>query len=929
MGKVPEDLIQTELNRDRSDAQGQAQVLFASGVFELYRGDAEQASRQFDKAIQIVRRAGICNSYTVPLLAWAVTAYRQQAERLSDYTPNRRKRLIQLADRAAGRARRGTWIFKNDLPHVLREQALIKSLQGQKRLARKLFLKSLQTARRQKSRYEYILTLDAYTKVGEELGWKVHDHHKEEAQAVLAEFQIHTDVGNSSEHVDVQTPSLSLIDRFDTVLESGRRIATGLTESSIYQETCSAACRLLRVHHGVILEVQPDRPASQWNTLAGTLDWRISESLVKQSLEDLRSLAAQDSGLEADSSPAAGFLERSALCAPLYLRGRAVACLYVMHPEVRGLFGRDEERLADFLATIAGAALENAEGFAELQNLNTTLEERVAERTAAAEARSHELAVSNQELERTAQELRQAQIQLSASKQAAEAASEAKSRFLATMSHEIRTPMNGILGMAELTLGTRLTDRQQGYLVTLKDSANALLTLLNDLLDFSKIEAGKMDLEAIDYSLRDVVLDSARLLAISAGRKGLDLICRIEPDVPTQVVGDPNRLRQVLVNLLGNAIKFTPEGEVAVHAAAVKDVDGQRRLRISVRDTGIGIPADKQQWIFEAFHQTDSSVTRRFGGTGLGLAICSQLIQLMDGSICLESAEGQGTVFYVDIPLALPADCDLPAIGKPPAADRPILVVSDHPESRLALCESLDYLGLPCEILAEVEAIRATDRRSILLVDVGIHAQPMLDRIMARVFDGSNDPEDLICLLPAGRSELIAECEALAVEHVLTKPVKPAELEQAIRSVLDRSTSAVQIEAADSESEPSALRILVADDSPVNRDVAMGMLELCGHSVQAVVNGAEAVQAVRENNWDLVFMDLEMPVMDGLAATRAIRQLPDSKAETPIYAMTAHALEETNQQCVDAGMDGYITKPIMPDQLLELLAGLVCTGAKG
>ncbi len=921
LGKVPEEFIQTEMNRERTDAQGQAQVHFAAGVFELYQGDAEKAARTIEGAIQIVNRAGICNFYTLPLLAWAVTAYRRQAELFADYTPNRRNKMIRIADKAARRARRSAWRCQNDLPHILREQALIKSLQGRKRLAKKLFLKSLQAARRLKSRYEYVLTLDSYTKVGEEFSWKVHDHLKDKAKTTLAEFQIHTDVGNSSEALDVSAPSLSLIDRFDTVLESGRRIATGLSETSIYQETCSAACRLLRVHHGVILEVQPDRPVFRWKTLAGRLNWEISESVVEQSLASNRSLAGQDSGLDNDNPHAADCVERSALSAPLYVRGKAVACLYVMHPEIRGLFGRDEERLADFLATIAGAALENAEGFAELQNLNVTLEERVAERTAAAEARSRELAASNLELERIAQELRIAQVELSASKQAAEAASEAKSRFLATMSHEIRTPMNGILGMAELTLGSRLTDRQRGYLVTLKDSANALLTLLNDLLDFSKIEAGKMELESIGFSLRDVILDASRLLAIPAGRKGLDLVCRIEPGVPDQVIGDPNRLRQVLVNLLGNAIKFTAEGEVVVHAAAVKDSENKPRLRISVKDTGIGIPADKQHWIFEAFHQTDSSVTRRFGGTGLGLAICSQLIQLMEGSICVESREGGGTEFFVDIPLTQPIH-EVPLEIEPFAGDRPIHVLSDHPGSRAAICELLDYLGLAHEILNPAEPIRFPEARSILLVDVSVRSQPMLDKIVETIFNGAHDPEDLICLLPAGQSDLITECEALEVEQLLVKPVKPLELHQAIRKVSERHTSPASREEAASSETSQALRILVADDSPVNREVAMGMLELCGHEVQTVVNGEEAVRAVREQNWDLVFMDLEMPVMDGLAATRTIRGLPNSKAEVLIYAMTAHAFQDTNQQCLDAGMDGYITKPIMPDQLMELLGNL-------
>jgi signal transduction histidine kinase len=288
---------------------------------------------------------------------------------------------------------------------------------------------------------------------------------------------------------------------------------------------------LLRVHHGVILQVDENQPATAWKPLAGTMGWEVNVSLIEQSLASRRA-ASSSRETSFQNTHSVNSEALSELCVPISMRGKPVACLYVMHPEIRGLFREDEERLADFLATIAGAALENAEGFAELQELNATLERRVAERTTVLEARSFELAASNQELERIAQELRVAQVELSASKQAAEAASEAKSRFLATMSHEIRTPMNGILGMADLVLASPLSDRQRGYLETLKHSANALLTLLNDLLDFSKIEAGKMELEWIPFTLRDVVCDSTRLLAIPAGRKRLEFITRVSRRCP-------------------------------------------------------------------------------------------------------------------------------------------------------------------------------------------------------------------------------------------------------------------------------------------------------------------------------------------------------------------------------------------------------------
>jgi two-component system sensor kinase len=588
--------------------------------------------------------------------------------------------------------------------------------------------------------------------VGREFGWPIDAKELQDAHAVLAELQIANDPLVLSQSAEAETPSLSLADRFETILESGRKIATGLTESVIYEATCAAASRLLRVQHGAVLRVSLEDPPEHWPLVAGRLGWEINPSLLRESVAACRAIA-KTGGNGASREPSSQVKANSELSVPLFMRGKPVACLYVMHSEIRGLFGVDEERLADFLATIAGAALENAEGFAELQELNSSLERRVAERTAAVETRSRELAASNKELERIAQELRQAQVQLSASKQAAEAASEAKSRFLATMSHEIRTPMNGILGMAELVLSSHLSDRQRGYLETLKDSGNALLTLLNDLLDISKIEAGKMELEAIPFSVRDVVVDSARLLAVPASRKGLNLITRIEPIVPTQVIGDPNRLRQVLVNLLGNAIKFTPQGEVTVHVRLQSHSHEESLLRISVRDTGIGIPEHKQQFIFEAFHQTDSSVNRRFGGTGLGLAISLQLVQLMDGTIQVESHEGQGTAFHVDVPFTLADDPSEEQNLESPK--RGVLLLSDHPESELAARDTLAHLGIE----AQTDPARfSRRRRPLLIVDFSVQSHSLISAVAQRIFNGQNDPEDLICLVPGGCAQLMQEC---------------------------------------------------------------------------------------------------------------------------------------------------------------------------
>lgn len=916
-GKVPQEYLDAELARKRFDAQGQAQLLFASGVCYLHRGQIPQALQQLNEAVRVTRCAGVCNSYTLPIQAWRVTAGRLLAESTEDYSPRRRRRLLRQAQKFARQAQRSGWHCKNDRPHILRERGLLYSLEGHPRRAYRCFQKSIRLAKQQQSHYDFAQSVKAMEKVAKEFGWSLSDKDLTEANAILTKLDVSHEVQQSAKPVENLKTNLSLADRFDTVLESGRQIAKGLSEPAIYQAVLSSASQLLRVQHGVVLLSAPDQPVSDWKAGAGVLDWQINCSLIENSLASRRSVGTSEIPTSQETVANVA-ISKSELCAPLYLRGRPVGCLYVMHSDIRGLFGKDEERLADFLATIAAAALENAEGFAELQNLNATLEKRVANRTAVLESRSQELATSNHELERTAHELRQTQVQLSASKLAAEEASAAKSRFLATMSHEIRTPMNGILGMADLMLNSVLNNRQRGHLETLKGSANALLTLLNDLLDFSKIEAGKMELEAIAFSLRDVVLDSVRLLAVQAGQKGLELICRVDSSVPVQTVGDPNRLRQVLVNLLGNAIKFTSQGEVRVHVSVQASQEKESNLRFSIHDTGIGIPAEKQQYIFEAFHQTDSSVTRRFGGTGLGLAISTQLVELMDGRIHVESEEGQGTTFHVDIPFALPdsmpqfAEIDLSTL------EPQFVLRSDHAESGQAIRELLDFLHIPVAADLSTSEFDSSEQSLIPLVDLNLQSDELIDELREKIARGDFPVNRTICFTPAGSSELVEECEALGIDHVLMKPAKPQEIVSAVQSVLDQSPVPDSADDSLQKGQGDSLFILVADDSPVNREVAEGMMEMLGHRSHAVANGAEAVEALQQQNFDLVFMDIEMPVMDGYAAARAIRELSDSKSNTPIYAMTAHALSETHQKCQEAGMDGFITKPIMPDELLRV-----------
>ncbi|MGI9610085.1 MAG: PAS domain S-box protein, partial [Acidimicrobiia bacterium] len=647
-----------------------------------------------------------------------------------------------------------------------------------------------------------------------------------------------------------------------------------------------------------------------------------AEEILRESEASFRLLAENSTDLISRHRPDGTYLYASPACLPLLgympdeMVGRDIYELF--HPEDLDATRQAHEEMLTVpdIQTVSYRARRKDGSYLWLESTSrTVIDPETGE------------AVEIQAASRDITERKAFEVALEEARDEAQAATIVKSQFLANMSHEIRTPMNAIVGMTELSLATDLTAEQREYLGTIKSAVDSLLTLINDILDVSKIEAGRLEFEHLAFSLSDVVEDTVRTLAVKAAEKGLDLTYEIDEQVPDGVMGDPGRLRQILFNLVGNAIKFTHVGSVTVGVSV--DAGETPMLEFAVTDTGIGIPPDKLERIFEAFSQADGSMTRRYGGTGLGLSISRDIAQAMGGAMTASSQPGKGSTFEFTTPLIeLDDDVLVEAGGRGPT-DRAVLVISDTAASKrnlIAIMRQGKLLPFSASDVAEAHSVleQAADGGrlpSVVIIDQQTDAIGFTEGLLGHKAFAELPMVVISALGQRGDASRLRE---LGAAGYLTKPFEAGELLEAIRAIASGASNGELVTRHWVRERRRRVNVLLADDSPTNRRLAMRLLEKRGHSVAAVENGLEAVRALDKDAYDVILMDVQMPEMDGLEATAAIREAEElSGSHIPIVALTAHAMKGDRDRCLAAGMDAYVSKPFQAEELFATIEQLV------
>ncbi|MDQ5828846.1 MAG: response regulator, partial [Actinomycetota bacterium] len=703
------------------------------------------------------------------------------------------------------------------------------------------------------------------------------------------------------------------------IRELNESLERRVEERTAELETTIAALRESEEGYALVVEGSSDG-IFDWNIRTGELYWNdrlyemfgLSRSEFAQTFEGFLGFVHPDDHKKLMDNVTAHLEEGAEFDIELRYRhssGEYRVCT------TRGKAQRDEKGAPFRMAGIATDITERKRAEEEIRKLNETLESRVEERT---------------------EQLQNAITELERARNKAEAANRAKSAFLANMSHEIRTPMNGVIGMTGLLLDTDLSPEQREYAETVRLSGENLLAIINDILDFSKIEAGKMELEAIDFDLGMVVEEAIGLHAERAHAKGLELANFIEQDVPSALRGDPGRLTQVLTNLLGNAIKFTEEGEVVLHVSIVEERDGEMVVRFEVRDTGIGMTDELRSRLFQSFTQADTSTTRRYGGTGLGLAISKQLVELMGGEIGAESEVGVGSAFWFEVPFARSLEsARIAAVPRTDLRGLRALVVDDNETNRKILHHQVTSWGMMTGMAANGQQALEMLRRAagsgepydLAILDMQMPGMDGMQLAQTIKAEPAIATTRLIMLTSLGRRVDAEEAHRIGIDAYLTKPVRQSRLYDAIATVMSTTEGATPEDTQRptshdrrKETMPSGARILIAEDNPVNQKVAVRMLERLGYQADVAADGIEAVEALSRVPYAAVLMDVQMPEMDGYAATAEIRRREGgTQRRTPVIAMTANAMEGDREKALAAGMDDYVPKPVKPEELDAVL----------